>query len=122
MDLFGRKARKELEAVKAQFEAAVGIAKRELVTLRTQLELERTAATNQLHEKELELVRLEERLKPFQQSGSTKRLYKTEEEEEAEFAYEQGHIDYDEYEKILRKAGFENASVGLAPEVSDIVY
>lgn len=114
MDLFGRKAQNALKF--SQLTVAQLQHK-----LREQAQAARQAREECI-ELQIEIARLEERLKPFQQTGSPKRLYKTEEEEEAEFAYEQGHIDLTEYERVLKKAGFENADVELAPEVSDIVY
>lgn len=114
MDLFGRKAQKALALT-------ILDSRQKSLELSEALRRERNLQ-DLIVDLRIECARYEERLKPFEQTGSPKRLYKSEEEEEAEFAYEQGHIDYDEYERVLRKAGFENTNVELAPEVSDIVY
>lgn len=115
MDLFGRKAKRRVEDLEKRIE---------LLQLAYGLKVEdlrkETLRNSDLR---IEVARLEERLRPFEQpAGTPMRLYKSEDEEEAEYAYEHGHIDREEYARLMRQLGFENTDVDLAPEVSDIIY
>jgi hypothetical protein len=125
MDLFGRKARRELEYEK-QFSAqmlALTEAAMELVeqlrykeTL-TQGALDRLAAL--VNEKQAKIQELEAAISTRPQPIMRKYpLYKSEEEEELEYAFRNGDIDKREYRDMMSQLGFDNVEVEIpdAPE------
>lgn len=112
MDLFGRKAGRELAAVRSQFAGTL------VALIATQTELTRTtadyrAAIMLLHEKSLKIAELEERLTPKKIAFSPTPLYLTEEEEDMEWAVQTEAITREAAADILKELEFDNVDVYL---------
>lgn len=120
MDLFGKKARQ----AQAHAEGQLAIAREWIEFLQAQLtefsiqEVLNQGALDRLstivNEKTLEVqdlrAQLSARPKPVMRATP---LYKSEEEEELEYALRNGDIDMNEFKSMMAQLGFENAEVEL---------
>ena len=112
MDLFGRKAQAQIEVLVAWIaDLQAKLEKAEGYAIIREGAMDRLRADNlALLRKNDELVRQLERV-PQRMSATP--LYKTEEEEELEFALRNGDINMKEFKDLMAQAGFENTEVEL---------
>jgi hypothetical protein len=112
MDLFGRKARAQLEVALAwiaDLQSRLDEANYRAVIY--QGAHDRFVEQNNKLDTKVRLLQAE--LENPQRRKSPQRLYKTEEEEELEFALRNGDINMQEFKDLLAQTGFENTEIEL---------
>lgn len=112
MDLLGRKAQAQLEVAMAW----IADLQFYIDDLNNKATI-REGVTDRLRAENLTLIRkcdeLARQLQRLPQRMSAAPLYKSEEEEELEYALRNGDIDMREFKDLLAQAGYENAEVEL---------
>lgn len=121
MDLFGRKAGRELAEVRAQFAGAL------VALIATQTDLRRTtsdyrSAVMLLMEKTQTIKELQDRLTPKKATYSAVPLYLTEDEEDMEWAVAAEAVTLEEAADILKELDFDNDQVYLDEDRSSLTY
>lgn len=125
MDLFGKKAQRALAIAQIELEWAAAW----ITDLQDRLEAEiakghiREGAIDRLRQDNLTLIRKCDELERKPRRMSAAPLYKSEEEEELEYALRNGDIDMREFKDLMAQAGFDNTEIEL-PERPErpIVY